>query len=227
LRRRERTFVSVALRTTSRRPRRKAPLLPDSDTSIGGRQRRFCFNRPLRQALCSQHARRQVRFAFGRATRSVARDAAAISNDAATSKLRQAGFEPAWDAGEGMQSYPNWWGTPTPDHKAIQMPSVTLLADGIAGLGETAELRIALTTRDAVDLVASVCDKRNFGKAAGGCARGTPRPENPPENPQRMHHRWPRMQGGPQDREGRRIAWRRDSTSILLRGCEAKSENGL
>jgi len=81
--------------------------------------------------------------------------------------LRSRGFTPPWTAGEGMMSYPNWWGSP---NKAVQMPSVRLIAHGISGLGVTSELRIALTTRNPCDLVKSVCDKRNFAKSAGGCA---------------------------------------------------------
>ena len=68
-----------------------------------------------------------------------------------------------------MGSYPNWWGTPTPDHKALQMPDVTYLGDALRGV-QGAQLRIVLLTREASQIVRSVCDKRNFAKSVGGCA---------------------------------------------------------
>ncbi|EGB06224.1 hypothetical protein AURANDRAFT_65839 [Aureococcus anophagefferens] len=84
----------------------------------------------------------------------------------------------AWTEGEGMASYPrapaprpNWWGTPTPDHKALQMPSLGALADAFRdGAPAAAQLRVSLATRDAAAIVRSVCDKRNFAKSVGGCA---------------------------------------------------------
>jgi len=74
-----------------------------------------------------------------------------------------------WGEGEGMGSYPNWWGTPTPDHKALQMPDLTYMADALRGV-QGAQLRIVLLTREASQIVRSVCDKRNFAKSVGGCA---------------------------------------------------------
>ena len=68
-----------------------------------------------------------------------------------------------------MGSYPNWWGTPTPDHKALQMPDVSYVADALRGV-QGAQLRIVLLTREASQIVRSVCDKRNFAKSVGGCA---------------------------------------------------------
>ena len=63
------------------------------------------------------------------------------------------------------------WGTPTPDHKALQMPSMVALADALgAGAPAAAQLRVALATRDPAAIARSVCDKRNFAKSVGGCA---------------------------------------------------------
>ena len=92
-------------------------------------------------------------------------------NDEAMRLLKASapGQQLPWSEGEGMGSYPNWWGTPTPDHKALQMPDVTYLGDALRGV-QGAQLRIVLLTREASQIVRSVCDKRNFAKSVGGCA---------------------------------------------------------
>ena len=92
-------------------------------------------------------------------------------NDEAMRLLKASapGQQLPWGEGEGMGSYPNWWGTPNPDHKALQMPDVTYLADALRGV-QGAQLRIILLTREASQIVRSVCDKRNFAKSVGGCA---------------------------------------------------------
>lgn len=92
-------------------------------------------------------------------------------NDEALRLLKAAspGSTLPWGEGEGMGSYPNWWGSPTPDHKALQMPDVVYMAEALAGL-QNAQLRVVLLTREAQAIVRSVCDKRNFAKSVGGCA---------------------------------------------------------
>ncbi len=92
-------------------------------------------------------------------------------NDEAMRLLKASapGQQLPWGEGEGMGSYPNWWGTPTPDHKALQMPDVTYLGEALRGV-QGAQLRIVLLTREASQIVRSVCDKRNFAKSVGGCA---------------------------------------------------------
>ncbi|KAJ8610848.1 hypothetical protein CTAYLR_006468 [Chrysophaeum taylorii] len=90
-------------------------------------------------------------------------------NDAAMATLRATGTEPPWTQGEGMLSYPNWWSSP---NKAVQMPSLLAMSDSLfAARGPaTPQLRVVLTTRSATAIVASVCEKRNFGREVGGCA---------------------------------------------------------
>jgi hypothetical protein len=92
-------------------------------------------------------------------------------NDEAMRLLKASapGQQLPWGEGEGMGSYPNWWGTPTPDHKALQMPDVTYLGEALRGV-QGAQLRIVLLTREPQQIVRSVCDKRNFAKSVGGCA---------------------------------------------------------
>lgn len=88
-------------------------------------------------------------------------------NDAAMADIETAVGRDAvaWTQGEGMMSYPNW---PAWPNKALQMPNVLAISDTLV-TSRNAQLRLALTTRDADAIVNSVCLKRNFAKDAGGC----------------------------------------------------------
>eukprot|EP00633_Aureoumbra_lagunensis_P002330 CAMPEP_0197297752 /NCGR_PEP_ID=MMETSP0890-20130614/41912_1 /TAXON_ID=44058 ORGANISM="Aureoumbra lagunensis, Strain CCMP1510" /NCGR_SAMPLE_ID=MMETSP0890 /ASSEMBLY_ACC=CAM_ASM_000533 /LENGTH=377 /DNA_ID=CAMNT_0042775093 /DNA_START=76 /DNA_END=1209 /DNA_ORIENTATION=+ len=92
-------------------------------------------------------------------------------NDAAMDSIKKVGASLAWTQGEGMMSYPNWWSSP---NKAVQMPDITKIAHALTAAAAKSinqpQLKIILTTRNPHSIVKSVCEKRNFGREAGGCA---------------------------------------------------------